>query len=412
MVLDRKKGAWPSPGGWGVLALGILFSGEGRMEREIERRIDAVSAVMRSLYRATVVKKELSRKAKLSIYRSIYVPTLTYGHIQSVEMSFLRRVAGRSLRDRVRSSVTQEELGVESLLLHVERSQLRWLGHLFRMPPGVSPGIPPGLLPLGGDLEEDSGHAEGLCLSTGLETPQDSPRKLAESITKCPCVSRPHEGALEWLQPSVPGGQEKAHTQDLGQAGSCVRIFSTMPFSSCNSDHCSYSSRNDKSYWLSASGVVPALPVVEEGIREHISRCVVCEAPSSAVALHSQAPRPPQCPPLWAPLWTGFSFLMHTGAGDEGGGQSLTSSGSCLALFRPQPFVECQGPRGTCHYFSNIYSFWLTRVHLDPGLDRDQYLDRDPDTDYLRSKRQADTLRQQYPQEQSIGRCVVCMKTQ
>ncbi|KAI3377919.1 hypothetical protein L3Q82_009049 [Scortum barcoo] len=27
-----------------------------------------------------VVKKELSRKAKLSIYRSIYVPTLTYGH--------------------------------------------------------------------------------------------------------------------------------------------------------------------------------------------------------------------------------------------------------------------------------------------------------------------------------------------
>ncbi|KAI3351580.1 hypothetical protein L3Q82_020418 [Scortum barcoo] len=30
--------------------------------------------------RTVVVKKELSRKAKLSIYRSIYVPTLTYGH--------------------------------------------------------------------------------------------------------------------------------------------------------------------------------------------------------------------------------------------------------------------------------------------------------------------------------------------
>ena len=70
----------------------------------------------RSLYRSVVVKKELSRKAKLSIYRSIYVPILTYGHelwdmtertrsqIQAAEMSFLRRVAGRSLRDRVRSS--------------------------------------------------------------------------------------------------------------------------------------------------------------------------------------------------------------------------------------------------------------------------------------------------------------------
>jgi len=63
-----------------------------------------------------VVKKELSRKAKLSIYRSVYVPTLTYGHelwvvtermrlrIQATKMSFLRRVAGLSLRDRVRSS--------------------------------------------------------------------------------------------------------------------------------------------------------------------------------------------------------------------------------------------------------------------------------------------------------------------
>uniref|UniRef100_A0A3B4BI15 Ethanolamine kinase n=1 Tax=Periophthalmus magnuspinnatus TaxID=409849 RepID=A0A3B4BI15_9GOBI len=106
---------------------------------------------MRSLYRSVVVKKELSPKAKLSIYRSIYVPTLTYGHelwvmtertrsrIQAAEMGFLRRVAGRTLRDRVRSSVTREELGVEPLLLHVERNQLRWLGHLLRMPPGRLP---------------------------------------------------------------------------------------------------------------------------------------------------------------------------------------------------------------------------------------------------------------------------------
>jgi len=50
------------------------------MEREMDRRIGAASAVMRALYRSVVVKKELSRKVKLLIYRSIYVPTLTYGH--------------------------------------------------------------------------------------------------------------------------------------------------------------------------------------------------------------------------------------------------------------------------------------------------------------------------------------------
>ena len=131
--------------------LGFLFTSEGRMEREFDRQIGAASAVMRALNLSIVVKKELSQKARLSIYRSIYVPTLTYGHelwvmtertrsrIQAAEMSFLRRVAGLSLRDRVRSSDIRERLRVEPLLLHVERSQLRWLGHLVRMPPGRLP---------------------------------------------------------------------------------------------------------------------------------------------------------------------------------------------------------------------------------------------------------------------------------
>ncbi|KAK3572192.1 hypothetical protein QTP86_025596, partial [Hemibagrus guttatus] len=158
MVLDWKKVACTLQVGGEVLPqveefkyLGVLFTSEGRMDREIDRRIGAAAAVMRSMYRSVVVKKELSRKAKLSIYQSIYAPTLTYGHelwvltervrswIQAAEMSFLRRVAGRSLRDRVRNSVTREELGVEPLLLHIERGQLRWLGHLFRMPPGRLP---------------------------------------------------------------------------------------------------------------------------------------------------------------------------------------------------------------------------------------------------------------------------------
>ncbi|KAK3560032.1 hypothetical protein QTP86_033830, partial [Hemibagrus guttatus] len=159
MVLDRKKVACTLRVGGVVLPqveefkyLGVLFTSEGRMDREIDRRIGAAAAVMRSMYRSVVVKKELSQKAKLSIYQSIYVPNLTYGHelwvmtkrvrslIQAAKMSFLHRVAGCSLRDRVRSSVTQEELGVKPLLLHIERGQLRWLGHLFQMPPGRLPG--------------------------------------------------------------------------------------------------------------------------------------------------------------------------------------------------------------------------------------------------------------------------------
>ncbi|TWW77246.1 hypothetical protein D4764_12G0006360 [Takifugu flavidus] len=43
---------------------------------------------------------------------------------------------GLSLRDRVRSSDIREGLGVELLLLHIERDQLGWLWHLARMPSG------------------------------------------------------------------------------------------------------------------------------------------------------------------------------------------------------------------------------------------------------------------------------------
>ena len=49
-------------------------------------------------------------------------------------------MAGLSLRDRVRSSAIQEELGVEPLLLRAKRSQMRCFGPLVRMPPGCLPG--------------------------------------------------------------------------------------------------------------------------------------------------------------------------------------------------------------------------------------------------------------------------------
>ena len=60
--------------------LGVLFTSEGTMEQEIGRRIGAAGEVLQSLYRTVVTKRELSQKAKLSIYRSVFVPTLTYGH--------------------------------------------------------------------------------------------------------------------------------------------------------------------------------------------------------------------------------------------------------------------------------------------------------------------------------------------
>ena len=39
-------------------------------------------------------------------------------------------------------------------------------------------------------------------------------------------------------------------------------------------------------------------------------RCAVCEAPTRAIAIHSQSMDIPECPENWIELWIGYSFIM------------------------------------------------------------------------------------------------------
>lgn len=51
----------------------VLITNEGRTEREIDRRIRVAFAIMWTLFWSVVMGVE-------SVYRSVYIPTLTYGH--------------------------------------------------------------------------------------------------------------------------------------------------------------------------------------------------------------------------------------------------------------------------------------------------------------------------------------------
>ena len=125
--------------------LWIEFSNDARLDCKIDRRIGTASAILRSLYRSVVTKKEVSRRTGMAIFNAVYRPTLIYGHeqrvmterirprIRAAEMRFVRRAARLTLRDRIRSSTIRESLKAESLLLYIERSQLRGLGHVLRM---------------------------------------------------------------------------------------------------------------------------------------------------------------------------------------------------------------------------------------------------------------------------------------
>ena len=126
--------------------LGIAFTSDGRQDEELDTRIGKASAVMRALHYSVVMKRELSKKANLSVFKAVFVPILTYGHessamtermrsqVHSSEMRFLQIIKGVALFNKMRSSEIGKSLNIKPLLLRTERSLLRWFGHASRMP--------------------------------------------------------------------------------------------------------------------------------------------------------------------------------------------------------------------------------------------------------------------------------------
>jgi len=66
----------------------------------IDTRIGKANAVLHELYRSVALKHELSNAIKLSVFKSIFVPILTYGH-ESWVMTERIINSGASTKDRI-----------------------------------------------------------------------------------------------------------------------------------------------------------------------------------------------------------------------------------------------------------------------------------------------------------------------
>ena len=130
--------------------LGVNFNDTGIMEKELDARLAKYSKNVGLLY-PLLKERDIPEKVKVTIYKTVLRPILTYGceawvlikrrksKIQAAEMRVLRLIYGVTLRDRVRSEVIREKLNVESVLDYIERSQLRWYGYVKRMEPARYP---------------------------------------------------------------------------------------------------------------------------------------------------------------------------------------------------------------------------------------------------------------------------------
>ena len=67
-------------------------------------------------------------------HESGVIPDRVRSQVQASAMRFLRRIEGVTLFNKVRSSEIRKSVNIEPLVLRIERSQLRWFGHVSRMP--------------------------------------------------------------------------------------------------------------------------------------------------------------------------------------------------------------------------------------------------------------------------------------
>jgi len=123
----------------------VAFTSDGSRNKEINTRIGKAHSVLSELYCSVVTKWELSKTAKLSVFKSVFLPILTCGHEfyvtterilskeQTTEVGYLRWVLGVTLRDKEHRSEIRKARGDKQLLL-IERSQKRWFGHVSNMP--------------------------------------------------------------------------------------------------------------------------------------------------------------------------------------------------------------------------------------------------------------------------------------
>ena len=133
----------------------------------LDIRNSKATGVMHALHRSVVMNPELSKKAKLAVVRSIFVPILIYGYESwlAFEMTFLRRIKAVTLLDKVCNSEIHHSVNVELLLFRIERSQRRWFGHVSRisqdrLPKQALSAIPNGKRPVGRPRRRRLNHIE------------------------------------------------------------------------------------------------------------------------------------------------------------------------------------------------------------------------------------------------------------
>ena len=125
--------------------LGSKITSDNLIEKEVLHRIAKFTKNVNCLY-PLLKQKEIPKDVKVCIYSTILRPVLLYGSetwtltkrlkskIQACEMRILRLIHGVTKKDKIKNETIRASLKVQSILSVIEQNQLRWFGHVLRMP--------------------------------------------------------------------------------------------------------------------------------------------------------------------------------------------------------------------------------------------------------------------------------------
>ena len=124
--------------------LGVCVNDGNLQERESNERISKYTTNVGMMY-PLLKDRHVPRQSKIIIYKTILKPILLYGaetwslttktqsKLQAAEMRVLRLIKGVTRRGRCKNADIRKEVGVGSIIEDIERSKLRWYGHVMRM---------------------------------------------------------------------------------------------------------------------------------------------------------------------------------------------------------------------------------------------------------------------------------------
>ncbi|KAF0031718.1 hypothetical protein F2P81_016273 [Scophthalmus maximus] len=116
------------------------------IDEEVHHRLSCASGAYSRLNKRVFEDRDLQSKTKIPVYKAVWLPTLLYGseawttysrHLRALEALHqrdLRRILRITWEDRRTNTTVLEEAGISTITAIVAQHQLRWTGHVIRMP--------------------------------------------------------------------------------------------------------------------------------------------------------------------------------------------------------------------------------------------------------------------------------------